>query len=145
MQSFPCPLLHSCAAAKPADGCSACLQVQDLRLHTRKTAQFAQQLLHSRHAHTGLPTLLPQRARYLCLHTNSSICTAAAAAAAMLTLACLTLLACRTFAFTHLNAHSSRSHAVVMLTVVKRRRYLTPAEKQAEKKAEREGVATQKV
>ncbi|KAF5829167.1 P-loop containing nucleoside triphosphate hydrolase protein [Dunaliella salina] len=51
----------------------------------------------------------------------------------------------RAFAFTHLNAHSSRSHAVVMLTVVKRRRYLTPAEKQAEKKAEREGVSTHKV
>jgi hypothetical protein len=32
-----------------------------------------------------------------------------------------------------------------MLTVVKRRRYLTPAEKQAEKKAEREGVLTHKV
>lgn len=28
----------------------------------------------------------------------------------------------RAFAFTHLNAHSSRSHAVVMLTVVKSRK-----------------------
>ena len=30
-----------------------------------------------------------------------------------------TLSARRVFAFTHLNAHSSRSHAVVMLTAVK--------------------------
>ena len=28
----------------------------------------------------------------------------------------------RTFAFTHLNAHSSRSHAVLMVTVVKSRK-----------------------
>lgn len=31
---------------------------------------------------------------------------------------------CRVFAFTRLNAHSSRSHAIVMLTIIKRRRTL---------------------
>lgn len=51
----------------------------------------------------------------------------------------------RVFAFTHLNAHSSRSHAVVMLTVVKSRKYLTAAEKAEMKRAERDGVITQKV
>jgi hypothetical protein len=30
---------------------------------------------------------------------------------------------CRKVAFTHLNAHSSRSHAIIMLTIVKRRRH----------------------
>lgn len=33
-------------------------------------------------------------------------------------------LLCRVFAFTRLNAHSSRSHAIVMLTIIKRRRTL---------------------
>ena len=51
----------------------------------------------------------------------------------------------RAFAFTHLNAHSSRSHAVVMVTVVKSRKYLTAAEKQEMKRAEREGMVAQKV
>ncbi len=51
----------------------------------------------------------------------------------------------RTFAFTHLNAHSSRSHAVLMVTVVKSRKYLTNAEKAEIRKAEKEGVVTQKV
>lgn len=32
------------------------------------------------------------------------------------------LLCCRVFAFTRLNAHSSRSHAIVMLTIIKRHR-----------------------
>ena len=31
---------------------------------------------------------------------------------------------CRVFAFTRLNAHSSRSHAIVMLTIIKRHRML---------------------
>ncbi|MEW5298893.1 MAG: hypothetical protein WDW36_001966 [Sanguina aurantia] len=51
----------------------------------------------------------------------------------------------RAFAFTHLNAHSSRSHAVVMLTVVKSRKYLTGQEMAEARKAEKEGLATQKV
>jgi len=51
----------------------------------------------------------------------------------------------RVFAYTHLNAHSSRSHAVVMLTVVKSRKYLTNAEKAEVRRAEKEGVLTQKV
>ena len=36
------------------------------------------------------------------------------------------LLPCRIFAFTKLNAHSSRSHCIVMLTVI--RRHKAPAE-----------------
>ncbi|GAX79215.1 hypothetical protein CEUSTIGMA_g6655.t1 [Chlamydomonas eustigma] len=51
----------------------------------------------------------------------------------------------RAFAFTHLNAHSSRSHAVLMLTVVKSRKYLTNAEKAEIRKSEKEGIVTQKV
>eukprot|EP00798_Chlamydomonas_sp_ICE-L_P006296 gene6296-2928_t len=39
------------------------------------------------------------------------------------------------FAFTHMNAHSSRSHTVVMLTVVKSRKHLTNAEKVKARKA----------
>jgi hypothetical protein len=52
---------------------------------------------------------------------------------------------CRSFAFTAMNAHSSRSHAVVMLTVVKSRKYLTAAEKAEIKKAEKDGMVSQKV
>lgn len=51
----------------------------------------------------------------------------------------------RAFAFTHLNAHSSRSHAVVMVTVVKSRKYLTNTEKVEMRKAERDGQPLQKV
>lgn len=39
----------------------------------------------------------------------------------------------RKVAFTHLNAHSSRSHAIVMLTVIKRRRSSTPKALEQEK------------
>ncbi|KAG1668504.1 hypothetical protein FOA52_012098, partial [Chlamydomonas sp. UWO 241] len=51
----------------------------------------------------------------------------------------------RSSAFTQLNAHSSRSHAVVCFTVVKSRKYLTNAEKADVRKAEKEGGGTQKV
>ena len=39
---------------------------------------------------------------------------------------------CRVFAFTKLNAHSSRSHAIVMLTVIKRQRLADPDRPDAE-------------
>ena len=39
---------------------------------------------------------------------------------------------CRVFAFTKLNAHSSRSHAIVMLTVIKRQRLADPDQPDAE-------------
>lgn len=48
----------------------------------------------------------------------------------------------RVFAFTHLNAHSSRSHAVVMLTVVKSKRTLSSAEKS---KTAKDGTPQQRV
>ena len=49
----------------------------------------------------------------------------------------------RSFAFTHLNAHSSRSHAVVMLTVLRSRKHL--AEKEKEEAKDKDGVVSQKV
>ncbi|KAL6760128.1 P-loop containing nucleoside triphosphate hydrolase protein [Haematococcus lacustris] len=52
----------------------------------------------------------------------------------------------RSFAFTHLNAHSSRSHAVVMVTVVKSQRYVTPQDKASVKRGEKDSsVLSQKV
>eukprot|EP00798_Chlamydomonas_sp_ICE-L_P003293 gene3293-13319_t len=51
----------------------------------------------------------------------------------------------RTFAFTDLNAHSSRSHAVVMVNVVRSRKYLTAAEKAEASKAEKGGIVPQTV
>ncbi|GIL67169.1 hypothetical protein Vafri_20615 [Volvox africanus] len=51
----------------------------------------------------------------------------------------------RVFAFTHLNAHSSRSHAVVMLTAVKSRKYLSNEERAQAEAPDQDGVVTQKV
>ncbi|GFR51944.1 hypothetical protein Agub_g14466 [Astrephomene gubernaculifera] len=51
----------------------------------------------------------------------------------------------RIFAFTHLNAHSSRSHAVVMLTAVKGRKYLTTEERAQAEAPDQDGVVAQKV
>ncbi|KAG2485040.1 hypothetical protein HYH03_016243 [Edaphochlamys debaryana] len=51
----------------------------------------------------------------------------------------------RVFAFTHLNAHSSRSHAVVMLTAVKARKYLTTEERAQAEAPDQDGVVTQRV